>query len=35
MKVHKALIKEMEELPVILNIHKVAIIHDFYTGSQE
>jgi len=29
-KVHKALIKEMEELPVIFSIHNVAIIHDFY-----
>lgn len=29
-KVHKALIKEMEELPVIFSIHKVAITHDFY-----
>ena len=30
-KVHKALIKEMEELSAILNIHKIAIIHDFYS----
>ena len=29
-KVHKALIKEMEELPVLFNIHKIVIIHDFY-----
>ena len=32
-KVHKALIKEMEELPAIFNIHKIAIIS--ITGSQE
>ena len=29
-KVHKALIKEMEKLPVILSIHKLGIIHKFY-----
>ena len=29
-KVHKALVKEMEELPVISSTHKVAIIHNFY-----
>ena len=32
-KVHKALIKEMEEIPAIFNIHKIAIIS--ITGSQE
>ena len=29
-KVHKALIKELEELPAILSIHRLNDIHDFY-----
>ena len=29
-KVHKALIKELEELPVISSIHRLNDIHDFY-----
>lgn len=30
-KVHKALIKELEELPAISSIHKLKSIHDFYS----
>ena len=29
-KVHKALIKELEELPAITNIHKLHSVHEFY-----
>ena len=29
-KVHKALIKELEELPAISSIHRLNDIHDFY-----
>lgn len=29
-KVHKALIKELEDLPVITSIHQLSNIHDFY-----
>ena len=29
-KVHKALIKELEELPAITSIHKLLSVHEFY-----
>ena len=29
-KVHKALNKELEELPVISSIHRINSVHDFY-----
>ena len=30
MKVHRALVKELESLHVIINTQKTASIHDFY-----
>ena len=34
-KVHRALVKELENLHTITNIHKVASIHEFYNKLQE
>ena len=34
-KVHRALVKELENLHTITNIHKIASIHEFYNKLQE